>query len=73
LEKDSAKKEIHEGNGKTTNHCSFLMTLEEVEARWHLHQAVSKCASTQIETLKLDDKIIGFKCGCGYTFKNANP
>jgi len=49
------------------------MTLEEVEARWHLHQAVSRCSSPKVETLKIDDKIIGFKCGCGYTFKNANP
>lgn len=48
------------------------MTIEEIEGRWHLHQALTRCSSTKVDVIRASDNtIIGFQCGCGFTYKNG--
>lgn len=43
---------------------------DEIALRWTIHKNNSKCNSKKIEYLQQkNDCIYGFKCGCGFEFK----
>ena len=43
---------------------------DEIAIRWKIHKSNSDCKSRKIEYLKQKkDLIYGFKCGCGFEFK----
>jgi hypothetical protein len=43
---------------------------DELAVRWKIHKGNSKCVSKKIEYLtKKNEHIYGFKCGCGFEFK----
>ena len=46
------------------------LTLDDLAITWKLHKQKTKCNADHIQTLlKNNNKIIGFKCRCGYEFK----
>lgn len=43
---------------------------DEIALRWTIHKNNSKCNSKKIQYLQQkNDDIYGFKCGCGFEFK----
>ena len=46
------------------------LTLDDLALTWKLHKQKTKCKADHIQKLiKNNNKIIGFKCQCGYEFK----
>jgi endonuclease I len=42
----------------------------EISVRWKIHKTNSSCKSKKVEYLtKKNKKLVGFKCGCGFEFK----
>lgn len=50
------------------------LTLDELALAWRLHKREAKCKASQIHDLLVrNNKVVGFKCGCGYEFLQKRP
>ena len=50
------------------------LTLDELALAWRLHKREAKCKASQIHDLLVrHNKVVGFKCGCGYEFIQKRP
>jgi hypothetical protein len=45
------------------------LTKGEVELMWKLHKKQTECAGSGKDLLRNKDGIVGFRCECGYQFK----
>jgi hypothetical protein len=45
------------------------LTKEEVELMWKLHKKQTECTGSRKDFLMNKDGIVGFRCECGYQFK----
>ena len=46
------------------------LTLDDLALTWSLHKQKNKCNANHIQKLlKNNNEVIGFKCQCGYEFK----
>jgi hypothetical protein len=46
------------------------LTLDELALIWRLHKQQTGCTSSRIHSLiESNNEVIGFKCDCGYEFK----
>ncbi len=46
---------------------------EDMFILWKIHKKESLCNSTKIEKLLYKDRVVGFKCGCGYKYLSKRP
>jgi len=44
------------------------LTGRETTLLWTLHKRQSNCFSTKFETIRRKNKLVGFRCGCGYKY-----
>jgi len=44
------------------------LTGRETTLLWTLHKRQSNCFSTKFETIRRRNKLVGFRCGCGYKY-----
>lgn len=44
------------------------LTGRETTFLWMLHKRKSNCFSTKFETIRRRNKLVGFKCACGYKY-----
>jgi hypothetical protein len=45
------------------------LTLDELALTWRLHKSEVNCKASAIrDVLVRNDKVVGFRCGCGYEF-----
>jgi hypothetical protein len=50
------------------------LTLDELALSWRLHKRETKCKASHIHDLLVrNDKIVGFKCDCGYVYLQKRP
>lgn len=44
------------------------LTGRETTLLWMLHKRQNNCFSTKFETVRRRNKLVGFRCGCGYKY-----
>jgi hypothetical protein len=44
------------------------LTGRETTLLWTMHKRQSNCFSTKFETIRHKNKLVGFRCGCGYKY-----
>ena len=44
------------------------LTGRETTLLWTLHKRRTNCFSTKFETIRHKNKLVGFRCGCGYKY-----
>jgi hypothetical protein len=50
------------------------LTLDELALSWRLHKSETNCKASHIHDLLVkNDKIVGFKCDCGYVYLQKRP
>jgi len=49
------------------------LTNEEVRVLWKIHKQNTTCNSRRLQEIKRGNKVVGFKCGCGYKHKQERP
>ena len=47
------------------------LTQEEIEMLWKFHKQKTKCKAKSVHEILSKKKIMGFKCECGYEFKQT--
>jgi len=45
------------------------LTKEEVRVLWKIHKQEAQCNCRKLQEIKRRGRVVGFKCGCGYTHK----
>lgn len=46
---------------------------KEVDILWKSHRQFSQCKAKKYEKITRDEKIVGYKCECGYEHKQKRP
>jgi len=49
------------------------MTSEEVRALWEIHKQKNLCRAKHWKKIVHKNKLVGFKCGCGYSKAQKRP
>ena len=50
------------------------LALEDLALAYKLHKKQAKCPTQRVHTLLIKNKgIVGFRCGCGYTYLQKRP
>jgi hypothetical protein len=49
------------------------ISAEEIDVLWKSHKQFSKCNSKKFEKIMKGEKIIGYKCECGYEHQQKRP
>ena len=44
------------------------LTGRETTLLWKLHKKQTHCSSTKFETVRHKNKVVGFRCACGYQY-----
>jgi len=44
------------------------LTGRETTVLWKLHKRQTACSSTKFETVRHKNKLVGFRCACGYEY-----
>jgi len=49
------------------------LTSRETTFLWQLHKRQTHCSSTKFETVRRKNRIVGFRCDCGYKYLSKRP
>ena len=49
------------------------LTKDEVRALWQIHRKSTQCPARHWKKISHKSKLVGFKCGCGYTHAQKRP
>ncbi|MGB9741397.1 MAG: hypothetical protein ACP5IM_03975 [Candidatus Bathyarchaeia archaeon] len=49
------------------------MTREEAKLLWKIHKKETGCTAKKLHEIKRKNKIVGFKCECGYKYLKKRP
>jgi hypothetical protein len=49
------------------------LTSRETTILWKLHKKQTNCSSTKFETVRRKNRIVGFRCDCGYKYLSKRP
>jgi hypothetical protein len=49
------------------------LTRKEAEILWKIHKNEAQCKAQKLHPIKRRDKIVGFKCDCGYKYMKKRP
>lgn len=53
---------------------SVPITVNDAKVMWAMHQKTAHCRGHKWKPIKLKkDKIVGFRCECGYTYTQKRP